>query len=94
MANPASTYWNQGRWDAAEELEVQVMEARKKKLGEDHPHTLTSMASLASTYWSQGQSRDAISLMRHGVQLRRGKLGVSHPDYSFAADTLAEWETG
>jgi hypothetical protein len=26
IANLASTYWNQGRWDEAEELEVQVME--------------------------------------------------------------------
>ena len=29
MANLASTYWNQGRWDEAEELEVQVMETRR-----------------------------------------------------------------
>ncbi|KAF2478029.1 uncharacterized protein BDR25DRAFT_348315 [Lindgomyces ingoldianus] len=49
MANLASTYWNQGRWDAAEKLEVEVMETRKKKLGADHPDTLTSMANLAST---------------------------------------------
>ncbi|KAF4615876.1 hypothetical protein G7Y89_g15240 [Cudoniella acicularis] len=37
MANLASTYRNQGRWDEAEELEVQVMETRKTKLGADHP---------------------------------------------------------
>ena len=55
MANLASTFWNQGQWDAAEELEVQVMETRKKKLGVDHPSTLTSMANLASTYRNQGR---------------------------------------
>ena len=49
MANLALTYRNQGRWDAAEELEVQVMEMSKKKLGVDHPSTLTSMANLAVT---------------------------------------------
>jgi hypothetical protein len=49
MANLASTYRNQGRWDAAEELEVQVMETCKKKLGADHPDTLTSIANLAFT---------------------------------------------
>ena len=49
MGNLASTYRNQGRWDAAEELDVQVMEMSKKKLGADHPDTLTSMANLAST---------------------------------------------
>jgi hypothetical protein len=43
------------RWDAAEELFVQVMETRKTKLGVDHPHTLTSMANLAATYRNQGR---------------------------------------
>jgi hypothetical protein len=50
MANLASTSWNRGWWDAAEELEVQVM----KKLGTDHPDTLTSMANLAFTRKEQG----------------------------------------
>jgi ribosomal protein L31E len=31
MNQLASTVWNQGRWEAAKELEVQVMETRKKK---------------------------------------------------------------
>ena len=47
MANLASTLWNQGRWEEAEKLDVQVMETRKAKLGADHPSTLTSMANLA-----------------------------------------------
>jgi hypothetical protein len=55
MANLALTYRNQGRWDAAEELELQVIETRKAKLGADHPDTLTSMANLASTYRNQGR---------------------------------------
>jgi hypothetical protein len=50
MANLASTYWNQGKWNEAEQLEVQVMDMRKKLLGAEHPDTLTSMANLASTY--------------------------------------------
>ncbi|KAH7113481.1 hypothetical protein B0J13DRAFT_404088, partial [Dactylonectria estremocensis] len=29
MANLASTLWNQGRWEEAEKLEVQVMETSK-----------------------------------------------------------------
>ncbi|KIX00980.1 uncharacterized protein Z518_10046 [Rhinocladiella mackenziei CBS 650.93] len=53
MANLASTYRNQGRWQDAEELEVQVMETRKRVLGAEHPDTLTSMANLASTYRNQ-----------------------------------------
>ena len=46
MTNLASTYWNQGRWTEAEELQVQVMETIKRVLGAEHPSTLTSMANL------------------------------------------------
>ncbi|KAK4220429.1 hypothetical protein QBC38DRAFT_215256 [Podospora fimiseda] len=42
MANLASAYRNQGRWEEAEKLEVQVMETSKTKLRADHPDTLTS----------------------------------------------------
>ena len=62
MANLASTYRNQGRWDDAEQLFVQVMETRKTKLGADHPDTLTSMANLASTFWNQGRWEEAEKL--------------------------------
>lgn len=47
MANLASTYWNQGRLKEAEELEVRVIETRKRVLGEEHPDKLSSMANLA-----------------------------------------------
>jgi hypothetical protein len=36
MASLALTFWNQGRWKEAEELDVQVMETRKRVLGQEH----------------------------------------------------------
>ncbi|KAI6544140.1 hypothetical protein MCOR05_002643 [Pyricularia oryzae] len=66
MANLASTYRNQGRWKEAEQLEVEVMETSKEKLGLDHPDTLTSMADLASTYRSQGRWDEAELLVPVG----------------------------
>ena len=50
IANLASIYRNQGRWKEAKELEVRVIETRKRVLGEEHPSTLTSIANLASIY--------------------------------------------
>jgi len=35
--------------EGGQELDVQVMETRKRVLAEEHPDVLTSMASLAST---------------------------------------------
>ena len=46
IGNLASTYGNQGRWEEAEKLEVQVMETMEKVLGAEHPSTLTSIGNL------------------------------------------------
>jgi hypothetical protein len=46
MANLASIYWNQGRWDEAVKLEEDVLAARTRLLGKEHPDTLTAMANL------------------------------------------------
>jgi len=55
MSNLASTFRNQGRWKEAEELEVQVMETRKRVLGQEHPDMLTSMNNLAEVLRDQGK---------------------------------------
>jgi hypothetical protein len=60
MANLESTFWNQGRWKEAEELEVQVIETRKRVLGEEHPSTLNAISNLAFTLNSQNRNKDAI----------------------------------
>jgi len=49
MANLASTFWNQGRWEEAKKLEVEVMETSKTKLRANHLDTLTSINNLAFT---------------------------------------------
>ena len=46
MSNLAVIYANQGRWEEAEALEIEVLEKRKQVLGEDHPDTLRSMENL------------------------------------------------
>jgi hypothetical protein len=92
MGNLASTYRNQGRWKEAEELEMQVMETRKKVLGQEHPDTLTSMNNLAFTLKSQGCDVDAIELMVKCVRLRKKILGMDHPDSQSSIETLKYWQ--
>ncbi|PSN58826.1 putative kinesin [Corynespora cassiicola Philippines] len=92
MANLASTYRNQGRWDDAEKLFVQVMKTRKTKLGDDHPDTLASMNNLAFTWKYQGRDAEAITLMRECVQSCYRRLGANHPNFISSSATLAEWE--
>ncbi|KAF2258015.1 hypothetical protein CC78DRAFT_526994 [Lojkania enalia] len=91
MANLASTYRNQGRWDAAEELEVQVMETSKKKLGAGHPSTLTSLNNLAFTLKGQGLINKAISLIEDCYRLQQVVLGPRHPYTISSYEALATW---
>ncbi|CAK7228781.1 hypothetical protein SEUCBS140593_007027 [Sporothrix eucalyptigena] len=80
MAELAFTYRNQGRWEEAEKLEVQVLETQKTKLGADHPDTLTSMAELALTYRNQGRWEEAEKLEVQVLETQKTKLGVDHRD--------------
>ena len=66
MANLATTYMHQGRWEAAEELQMGVIEDFKK-FGADHPDALTSMRNLAITLKEQGRDEEAIRLMHECV---------------------------
>ena len=50
MANIAPTYQNLGEYTKAENLNIKVLDARKRVLGVEHPDTIKSMANLASTY--------------------------------------------
>ncbi|KAE8371536.1 hypothetical protein BDV26DRAFT_125608 [Aspergillus bertholletiae] len=91
MANLASTYWNQGRWKEAEELEVQVMETRKQVLGSEHPSTLTSTHNLAYTWESLGKINDALMLMEKCVELRTKLSGPDHPYTLSSSKALSKW---
>jgi hypothetical protein len=59
----------------AEELEVKVLEASRRVLGEEHPDTITAMANLASTYWNQGRWKEAEELQVKVLEVRRRVLG-------------------
>ena len=82
-------YHSGGRWDEAEELEVQVMEIRKRVLGEEHPFTLISISNLASIYWSQGRWKKAQKLDVQIMEIRKRVLGEEHPSTLTSINNLA-----
>jgi tetratricopeptide (TPR) repeat protein len=81
--------WKEGRWKEAEELQVKVMEARSRVVGEEHPDTLSAMANLAATYRDQGRWKEAEELQVKVVEARRRVLGEEHPDTISAMANLA-----
>ncbi|KAG9235944.1 putative kinesin [Amylocarpus encephaloides] len=92
MANLASTFWNQGRWDDTEKLDVEVMETSKTKLGVDHPSTLTSMANLACTWKGNGKEIQAVRLMEDCARFRQRILGFNHPHSLSSYRALETWK--
>ncbi|BDD58982.1 hypothetical protein MAP00_004217 [Monascus purpureus] len=78
-----------GRYNEAEQLEIQVMESRKTVLGPEHPDTLTSMANLASTFRNQGRWTEAEQLEIQVMELRKTVLGPEHPDTLTSMANLA-----
>jgi tetratricopeptide (TPR) repeat protein len=87
----AMALYSDGRYNEAEELFVQVMETRKRVLGDEHPDTLTSMHNLAHTLQSQARYDKALVLIERCFQLRRQLLGEQHPDTQSSLNALNSW---
>jgi tetratricopeptide (TPR) repeat protein len=85
----AETLQSDGQYGKAEGLFVQVMQARKRVLGNEHPDTLTSMGSLATTYAYQGRWKEAEELGLQVIQTSKQVLGDEHPGTLVSMHNLA-----
>ena len=65
------------------------MEARKKVIGENHPHTLITMSNLAISYRAQGRLEETRKLEEKILELRVEILGPEHPETLYTQWCLA-----
>ncbi|KIK05841.1 hypothetical protein K443DRAFT_90526 [Laccaria amethystina LaAM-08-1] len=72
--------YEQGYFKEAENLQIQVLDARNRILGVEHPETINSMANLASTCREQGKYTEAEKLDMQVLDARNRILGVEHPN--------------
>ena len=63
----------------------QVLEVRRRALGEEHPYTLNTVFELARAYERQGRFPDAEQLHARVAEIRRRVLGAQNP---FTVDAL------
>ena len=75
--------------EEAEELEVQVIETRRRVLGAEHPSTLTSMNNLALTFSNQGRWKEAEELGVQVMEISKRVLGAEHPNTLTTMNNLA-----
>jgi tetratricopeptide (TPR) repeat protein len=90
MNNLAETLREQGDIDSARKIHEQVLEIRRRILGDEHPHTLTTRAKLALTLRVQGDLPNARKIQETVLEIRRKKLGDEHPYTIKIMDDLAE----
>ena len=76
----ALAYREAGRRQEALQLSEQVVEVRKRILGNDHPNTLSSMHNLAKRYSEIGRRQEALQLSEQVLEARKRTLGNEHPD--------------
>ena len=79
----------QGYSSEAEIVEIQVLDARRRIIGEKHPHTISAMGNLASTYNYLGKYTEAEKLDIEVLDFRKKILGQEHPDTILAMGNLA-----
>ena len=89
MQGLACTYSDLGKYIEAEELEIQVLHARNKILGEEHPSTILAMENLASTFFNLGKYAEAEKLQIQVLNASRKTLGEDHSDTIRARGSLA-----
>ncbi len=70
---------NRKAYDRAEALLVRALEIRQRKLGEEHPFTLTTANSLAMVYKAQGRFREAEWLYHRTLEASEHAFGNGHP---------------
>jgi Tetratricopeptide repeat len=85
----AKVFYEAGQWKDAKGMEFQVMEARKRVLGEEHPETLSAMVKLALTYRSVGLWKEVEKLEIQVMEARKRTLGEEHPETLSAIGNLA-----
>jgi hypothetical protein len=85
----AMTLHIDGRYKESEVLEVQVMQTKKRLLGNEHPSTLTSTHNLAFMLQAQARHDEALALMERCFQLRQQVLGRHHHDTQSSLNALS-----
>jgi uncharacterized C2H2 Zn-finger protein len=75
-------------------MEEEVLEKRKRILGEDHPDTILALANLAFTLRGLGNYDKALSMEEEVLEKRKRILGEDHPDTILALANLASTVAG
>ncbi|KAK5023999.1 hypothetical protein LTR13_011017 [Exophiala sideris] len=78
MGMLASAWWQQGKYEQAEEMHQQALKAKEKILGVDHNSTLFTMNDLALVLQAQGHYKQSEKMYRQALTGKEKILGMDH----------------
>lgn len=84
----AVAYDNQGKWDEAELLKLEILEWQTKSFGEDAPETWRTALNLGRTYDYQGRFREAEVIKSKVLESIKGRIGMFNHWGANAAESL------
>ncbi|MEO1378350.1 MAG: tetratricopeptide repeat-containing protein [Cyanobacteria bacterium J06635_10] len=82
-------YREKGLYTLAESWFEQCVSVVRSRLGENHPHTASSLNNLGILYYEMGRYDEAEPIYKQALDLRKQRLGENHPDTANTLDNLA-----
>jgi CHAT domain-containing protein len=92
----ASLYLEMGKSDQVEKLLTAALDIDKRKLGDNHPSTLSCMEDLGNFYRFSNNIPKSTELLKTVVEKKRIIYGENHPNYIQSLEDLAlsQWSGG
>jgi hypothetical protein len=78
MFDLAGTYHKQRKFEQAEQLIIEVLNARTKTLGSEHPETLLALHNLVVIYVTGGTTEDIVQLAMELLERETRVFGSTH----------------
>ncbi len=90
MTNLSALYQAQRRYEESARLDEQIVAARQRTLGDDHPYTLIAMNNLAYSLMTLRRYDRSKVVLDRAMVLGEKIWGTKHPTYATLLHTRAE----
>ena len=87
--NLAELLYEDGNYDAAEELYTEALAMRRRLLGDKHPLIAGTLSSLGLVRQARGDLAGAEAMFREALAIQQQTLGEVHPDIATTLNNLA-----
>lgn len=89
MSKNATSLYNQGKYEQALNITIQICDLTRKQLGEEHPDFVARLNDIAFLYELMGKYGDSEAIHQQAMEIIRKSLGKDHPDFAASLNNLA-----